>query len=54
MFYFLGVGLLRVFVSPVSMSDSIKDLAAGQSVTLAFVLVLCCTSFVLLMAGLLL
>ena len=53
MFYFLGVGLLRVLVSPISMSDSIRELAGGQSVTLAFVLVLCCTSFVLLIVGLL-
>jgi hypothetical protein len=53
-FYFLGVGLLRVFVSPIPMSDSIKELAAGQSVTVSFVLVLSCTALVLLLAGLLL
>ena len=52
-FFFLGVGLLRVVLSPFSMSDSLKEVAAGQSITLAFVLLLCCASFVLLIAGLL-
>jgi hypothetical protein len=51
--YFLGVGLLRVVLSPIPMSDSLKELAEGRSITLGFVTVLCGVSFFLFIAGLL-
>jgi hypothetical protein len=53
MFFFLGVGLLEIVLSPFSMSESLRELAAGQSITLGFVMVLGCAAFVLFIAGLL-
>jgi hypothetical protein len=51
-FFFLGVGLLEIVLSPFSMGDSLNELAEGRSTTVGFVAVLTCTSVALLIAGL--
>jgi hypothetical protein len=51
-FIFLGVGLLRVVLSPFSLSASLKELSDGRSITLGLVTLLCFTAFALFIAGL--